>query len=370
MLSVIIPTFNEKENVRAISRKISETLKGYDFEIFFVDDSTDETPAILKEISSQNKNVRFVHRDSQRGLATAVAMGFREAHGDVLSVMDADLQHPPKLLRAMLARVISGADLVVPSRFIQGGDDGGLCGIRKVISRTARLIAWLFLKRSRTTTDPMSGFFMMKKSVVDEVELNPVGWKILLEVLVKGNFEQIAEIPYRFQPRAGDCSKMSSKEQLNYIHHIMRLVANSPEDSRFWKFAAVGMSGVVVNLAVYSTLLTVFESPVVLSGTVAAVVAMFSNFLLNSRYTWPTPGRQQFLKHLFLFCFFCGLGVGINGMVLAGLTHWLHLNNYLAQVVGISAATLWNYTTNNRWTWGLQWEDVKAEQPETEEPLL
>ncbi|HWI54315.1 MAG TPA: glycosyltransferase family 2 protein [Desulfobacteria bacterium] len=370
MLSVIIPTFNEKKNVRHISRKISDTLKDCDFEIFFVDDSTDVTPNILEEISAVNSNIRFIHREEARGLATAVALGFKKASGNILCVMDADLQHPPELLRTMLEKINSGADLVVPSRFIPGGDDGGLCGIRKLISRTARLLAWFFLKRTRTASDPMSGFFMMKKHVIDGVELNPVGWKILLEILVKGRFDQIAEIPYQFRPRAGDNSKMSLKEQLNYLHHLVRLVLTSSEDCRLWKFAAVGMSGVIINLAVYSTLLIVLKMPVVLSGMLAAVAAMFSNFLLNSKYTWPDRDRQQFLRNLFLFYLFCGLGVGINGMVLAGLTHWFHLNYYIAQLIGIAAATLWNFTTNNRWNWGTEWETAEAPPTETEEPIL
>lgn len=370
MLSVIIPTFNEKQNIRQISRQISDTLKDYDFEIIFVDDSTDETPNILEEICAGNKNIRFFHREEERGLATAVALGFRKANGNIICVMDADLQHPPGLLRIMLDKIMSGSDLVVPSRFIPGGNDGGLTGLRKLVSRTARLLAWCFLKRSRTASDPMSGFFMMKKHVIDGINLDPVGWKILLEILVKGRFDQITDIPYRFRPRLDDRSKMSLKEQLNYLLHIIRLVSASSEDSRFWKFAFVGMSGVIVNLSVYSILLTVLKFPVVLSGTLAAAIAMFSNFILNIKYTWPNTDRGQFLRNLVLFYLFCGLGVGINSTVLAVLTHWFHLNNYLAQLIGITAATMWNFTSNNRWNWRMEWETEKAQQLETDEPIL
>ncbi len=370
MLSIIIPTFNEKENVRKISRKISDILKDNDYEIFFVDDSTDVTPNILEEVSAGNENIRFIHREHRRGLATAVALGFRKTTGDILCVMDADLQHPPELLKTMLDKIMSGAELVVPSRFIHGSDDGGLRRNRKLISITARLMAWFFLRRARTLSDPMSGFFMMKRHVIEGIELDPVGWKILLEILVKGRFDQIVEIPYRFRPRRGDSSKMSVKEQLNYLHHIMRLVSVSSEDSRFWKFTAVGMSGVIVNLSVYSILFAVMKLPVVLAGTLAAVIAMFSNFLLNSKYTWPDTDRRQFFRSLSLFYIFCGLGVVINSIVLAGLTHWFHLNNYLAQLMGITAATLWNFTTNNRWNWGVEWETENNQQPEPEEPIL
>lgn len=369
MLSVIIPTFNEKENVREVSKRISRSLKDCEYEILFIDDSTDETPEILSQMSMENKNVRFVHRTGDRGLATAVTLGFKKSRGEVLSVMDADLQHPPELLKIMLDKINLGADLVVSSRFIPGGSDGGLQGIRKVISRTARLIAWVFLKRSRRTTDPMSGFFMLRKNIVKNVKLNPIGWKILLEILVKGNFSNLAEVPYRFQPRLGDCSKMSLHEQLNYLRHILRLVVHSPEDIRFWKFALVGTSGVLVNMAVYFLLLIV-RLPVVLAGTLAAVTAMFSNFVLNSRFTWPDSNQQQYLKHLLLFYIFCGIGIGINGTILAILTQWMKFNAYAAQMAGILAATMWNFTANNRWNWRTSWEELEVKENDSEETIL
>lgn len=352
MLSIIIPTFNEKHNVYTVTDRICQVLDGEEFEIIFVDDSSDETPEFLARISKENPRVSYIHRNGERGLATAVTTGFQACRGSILTVMDADLQHPPELLPQLLAKIKTGHDLVVPSRFIPEGDDGGLSLLRKIVSRSARALAWIALKKARHTTDPMSGFFMFRKHIIDGLELNPVGWKILLEVLVKGNYRSVAEVPYRFQPRAGDESKMSFKEQLNYVHHLFRLVCTSPEDSRFWKFSLVGLSGVFVNLAIYTFLVGMFRTNVVLSGVLSAFIAMFSNFMLNDHFTWKNENSQSFLVRLAKFYIYCSIGIFINAAVLTVFYESANLNYILANLLGIATATFWNFTSNNKWTWG------------------
>jgi len=352
VLSIIVPTYNEKKNVFEVASRVGQAMKDRDYEIVFVDDSSDETPEALKQLAGENPRVRFRHRENERGLATAVILGFQEARGDILAVMDADLQHPPELLPVMQDKIQCGFDLVIPSRFIPGGDDGGLSGLRKIVSKTARLIAQVFLRGARLTTDPMSGFFMFKNHVIEGVEFNPVGWKIFLEILVKGRCRRIGEVPYRFRPRAGDISKMSWREQWNYLRHICRLVLNSPPDLRFWKFALVGLSGVGVNMLVFAVSLRVFGLPVLISSVTASGTAMFSNFLLNDKFTWPDVRRHRLLNRAVRFYLFCSAGIVINVAVLSILHQWLGLNKYLGQLAGIFMATLWNFITNNRWTWG------------------
>lgn len=358
MLSIIIPTFNEKHNVFTVTDRICQVLDGEEFEIIFVDDSTDETPELLARISTENPGVSYIHRNGERGLATAVTTGFQICRGSIVTVMDADLQHPPELLPQLLAKIKTGYDLVIPSRFIPGGDEGGLSLLRKIVSKTARALAWLALKKARNSTDPMSGFFMFRKHIIDGLELKPVGWKILLEVLAKGNYRNVSELPYRFQPRAGDQSKMSLKEQLNYLHHLFRLVCTSPEDSRFWKFCLVGLSGVFVNLVIYTFLVGVFRVNVVLSGVISAFVAMFSNFMLNDYFTWKTENSQPFLVRLAKFYVYCSIGIFINSAVLTVLYEYTKLNYILANLLGIATATVWNFTSNNRWTWGANTGDL------------
>ncbi|WCK54507.1 glycosyltransferase [Aneurinibacillus sp. Ricciae_BoGa-3] len=179
MLSIIIPTFNEKENVLAISHRIQKVLGEYSYELVFVDDSIDETPQILEQLSRQGPHVRYEHRTNERGLGTAVVRGFELAQGDTVTVMDADLQHPPEMLIPMLGAIEARADIVIPSRFIPGCD--GLNIVRKVISAGTRYLGKIFLKVLRPINDPTSGYFMFKKSVINDVDLRPIGWKFSLK---------------------------------------------------------------------------------------------------------------------------------------------------------------------------------------------
>lgn len=227
MLSIIVPTYNERENVSRLVESVEEALHNIEYEIVFVDDSTDDTPIILEGMARIKNHVRYIHRKDGRGLATAVILGFKAAKGNVLAVMDADLQHPPELLKSMYSGIKTGAGIVIPSRFIPGGDDGGLNPFRKFVSWTARMVGKLFLKKLRKFSDVTGGYFMFRKSVIKDVELNPTGWKILIEVLIRGSYENVIEIPYRFCKRYRGNSKMSIKEQLNYVNHIIRLAKDS-----------------------------------------------------------------------------------------------------------------------------------------------
>jgi dolichol-phosphate mannosyltransferase len=273
------------------------------------------------------------------------------ARGNILTVLDADLQHPPEILPRMLAKIQAGHDLVIPSRYVPGGDDGGLSLIRKIISQGARLLAWLALKNARCTTDPLSGYFMFRKSIIKVDDLKPVGWKILLEILVKSDFRSIADVPYCFQTRVEEKSKMSLREQWNFLCHLGRLVAASPQDSRFWKFCLVGLSGVFVNLTIYAILVSTCHINVVLAGVFAAFITMFSNFMLNDQYTWKKENNQSFATRLVKFYIFCSIGIFLNAGVLTVFYQYTDLNYLLANFLGIFAASIWNFTANNKWTW-------------------
>ena len=227
-LTIVIPTFNEQENVRIIAARIRSVLavQDYNYEILFVDDSRDHTPAVLAELAQNWPEVRYIHREGQRGLASAVVEGFRHARGQYIVVMDADLQHPPDLIPLIIKRLCQ-ADVVIPSRFITGGSDGGLSPLRRLISWTARGIGRLSISRLRHISDCTGGYFGIKSAVVAEVPLDPIGWKILMEVLVKGNYQTIHEIPYTFTARDAGKSKMNFREQWHYLVHVMRLVRYS-----------------------------------------------------------------------------------------------------------------------------------------------
>ncbi|GMA55967.1 glycosyl transferase [Alicyclobacillus sacchari] len=202
-LSIIIPSYNEKDNIRPIVRRIHEAMGSADisYEIWFVDDSSDETVQVLSELVTEDERVNVHHREGERGLASAVVRGFKLARGRYFIVMDADLQHPPELLPAMYERLKQGTDIVIPSRFVEGGSDGGLGPFRKLVSWTARVIGQLALHRLRRISDCTSGFFGLQREVVEGAELDPIGWKILIEVLVKGHYRTVHEIAYAFLAR-------------------------------------------------------------------------------------------------------------------------------------------------------------------------
>ncbi|MCR4907870.1 MAG: polyprenol monophosphomannose synthase [Lachnospiraceae bacterium] len=223
-LSVVVPTFNEAGNVGILAERIGKALSGIDYELLFIDDSTDNTPEVLKKLSEEDAHVRYEHRVGETGLATAVIRGFRIAKGDILACMDADLQHPPEILRPMFAAVRSGYDLCIPSRLIPGGDDGGLNLYRKFVSGTARWIGKLALPCLRKISDPTSGLFMFRKEILRHADLRPVGWKIMIEVLAMSEYETVVEIPYAFQERVEGESKLSGKATFEYLKQVAGLM--------------------------------------------------------------------------------------------------------------------------------------------------
>ncbi|MCI0183420.1 Undecaprenyl-phosphate 4-deoxy-4-formamido-L-arabinose transferase [Acidibacillus sp. S0AB] len=326
-------------------------MDGYDFEIIFVDDSTDHTPAVLEDLSHQYSFVKYEHRDTEKGLATAVLRGFALAQGDVLAVMDADLQHPPEMLPAMMKGIEEGnADLVIPSRFIPGGDDGGLRWHRKVISAVARYIGKFALKRLRKINDPTSGYFVFRREVIENVTLKPVGWKILIEILARGNYAKVIEIPYKFQMRNAGESKMSLREQWNYLKHLFLLVLASPDDRRFYSFVLVGLSGVVLNLVIYDILFHLGILPLLASG-IAGVVSIGNNFWWNDRYTWIGPKQSSTKIRLLKYFGTSLIGVGITVSCFGLFYSYLGIYHLLAQFLGIAISTVWNYFISVVWTW-------------------
>ncbi|MHB8075003.1 glycosyltransferase [Desulfosporosinus fructosivorans] len=350
LLSIVVPTFNEGRNVEKLVDEIDRVLSTFLYEIVFVDDSTDSTPEILKGLTLLNPHIQFEHREHERGLATAVVRGFQLAHGKVITVMDADLQHPPELLIEMFRAIESGADIVIPSRFISGGSDGGLNIFRKVVSATARHIGKTMIRSLRPISDPTSGFFMFRYQVIEQATLKPIGWKILIEIIVRGRYQKVIEIPYKFQAREVGKSKMSIKEQWNYLVHLIRLVKDVPEDRRFYIFAIVGFSGVLVNQSLYMLLVS-FAFNVSLAGAISAITAMLTNFYLNNRFTWSDAETENIRFTFMKFVATSLVGIVIDISVLTILFNVFHINYLLANLVGIVFGMAWNYLINKKWTW-------------------
>ncbi|MFX4301507.1 glycosyltransferase [Alicyclobacillus tolerans] len=351
-LSIVVPTYNERENVVIVAEAIRNCTLDYNIEVIFVDDSTDISSIdTLNKLKLNYNWVRVEHRENERGLGSAVVKGFELAQGQYIAVMDADMQHPPEILVNMLKRIKIGEyDIVIPSRFIPGGNDGGLSGFRKIVSWTARIIAQLLLKRVRKVTDPTSGFFLFRRTVIDGVKLHPIGWKILIEILVRGNYKSVLEIPYHFKPRINGQSNMSLKVQWKYICHLALLLRDSPEDRRFYLFCLVGASGVILNQIIYISLLHL-KLNVIVSSIIAAGLVLISNFLLNDRFTWNDSLASHKAKRFLRFAAISLIGIAINEAVLASLVYFLGVHYILGNLTGIAIATLWNFIINHKVTW-------------------
>ncbi len=358
MLSLIIPTFNERDNIQPLYERVRNALGAEEYEIIFVDDSVDETTREIARLAAEDPRVRLLHR-RERGLSTAVIAGFGAAQGDLVAVMDADLQHPPEILPRMLeAQRQRTADLVVPSRYIDGGNPGGLDGpIRRMLSLGGRALAHVMLRESRSTTDPMSGFFLAtREAVLPLLGAKPKGFKILLELLVRGRVRRTVEVPYTFAARSANQSKLGWKTQVDYLRQLLDLVPVHPENTRFFLFALVGATGVAVNAALFalltSDLLTGVEYAALLASPIASNAAIIWNFAWNTTITWRDRYRSEHLwRHAIRYVLVSEMGTLLTWLVLVILRSMgLHFD-LLDQLIGIGVAVLATYRLNDRWTY-------------------
>jgi dolichol-phosphate mannosyltransferase len=212
-VSVIIPTYNEAGNIKKLITEIHKNRR--DAEIIVVDDNSPDGTA---EIAKSIPHVKVLVRKNQRGLGSAVIGGFRIASGDIFCVMDADLSHPPELI-PKLRKALENADFALASRYVKGGGSENWPLLRKIISKAATLLA----RGVTSASDPMSGYFMFRKNIIQGVELQPEGFKIGLEILVKGKQDRIAEVPYTFRDRFAGKSKLGIRTNLQYLHHLIKL---------------------------------------------------------------------------------------------------------------------------------------------------
>jgi len=351
-LSVIIPTYNERDNIIPLVQRIDRALQGHACEIVFVDDnSRDGTADMIRNMSSPHP-VRLLVRTDKRGLGSAVVDGIGLAGAPVIAVMDADLQHPPETLPGLLKAMREGADIAVASRYAKGGGCEGWSLLRRVISKGAIVLAHMLLPSVRKVHDPMSGYFMFRRDSIDVAKLKPTGFKILLETLVVGGAKQAAEVPYIFQTRTRGESKLSSRQQIDYLKHLLSLFYRSGELWRFLKFCLVGLSGVGVNLGILWLLVEKAGLFKVLSSAIAIEVSIITNFLLNNYFTFGDKRQSgSFLLRLGKFNIISLAGAGINLGLFWFFTSVLDVYYILAQVFGIIIATLWNYFLNTIWTW-------------------
>ncbi|WP_223587175.1 glycosyltransferase [Microbacterium sp. OVT16B] len=337
-VTVIVPTYNERDNVAELVARTAAALAGRDAEILFVDDSTDDTALEVERVAADAPlPVRVIHReDNTGGLGGAVVVGLKAAASDLCIVMDGDLQHPPELLPSLLDRHDEGgADVVAASRYIGGGDTSGLgTAVRFGVSRAATwLTRAMFPIRLARSTDPMTGFFLVDRSRLDLDALRPQGFKILLEILARTDL-RIAEVPMEFAERRHGTSKASLRQGATFIAHLARL--------RFGKmslFAMIGVIGAVANLGIM-WLLTDAGVPYVIAAIIGAEVTIIGNFLLQERFVFAdmrTDARGLGLRFAASFAF-NNVEAAVRIPVMSLMVESWHISSVLATALSLIVA--------------------------------
>jgi dolichol-phosphate mannosyltransferase len=221
MISIVTPTYNESENVNLLIERISQVMHDSEYEIIIVDDNSHDGTARIAKNLSKKYPVKILVRNGKFGLASAILTGFKHARGNIVGVIDADLQHPPESIPKFVKAIEqSDCDIAVGSRYTNGGGIEGWSKKRLLTSKVAVLLATPLVRGVR---DPMSGFFFLKRRVIEGVRLNPTGYKLGLEILVKGNYRKLKEIPFTFKQRKNGASKLNKAEVLSYLRLLKDL---------------------------------------------------------------------------------------------------------------------------------------------------
>jgi len=349
-LSLIIPTYNEKDNIQKLLLELSEEFlkNNIENEIIVVDDnSPDGTGEKLKELQNKYKDLKIIHRSKKLGLSSAVLEGFVISSGDILGVMDADLSHPVAKINEMYQLMVGGADLVIGSRYVRGGKIEGWNLYRKILSKGATLLARVFID----VKDPMSGFFMTKKSVLINTEINSKGFKILLELLIKTNCKNIAEVPIVFVNRTAGKSKAGGREIVYFLKNLVGYLPFKRQIiSEFFKFALVGLVGTLINIAILYTLTEYLNLYYIFSALCAFVVAVTTNFVFNKIWTFSEGIRERIMREYISFFLVSISALSINILFLYIFTEFLEIYYIVSQILAIGVALIINFIGNKIWT--------------------
>lgn len=355
-LSVVVPTRNEAENVLPLLKRLSSALATIKFEVIFVDDSTDDTPRRIEAAKQDfDFNIELIARppEKRNGLGMAVVEGIRNAKTEWVVVMDGDLQHPPELICDMLAHAQANqVDLVAGSRLAEGGSTVGLGRRREIISRVlATASRVVFPKNLSQMTDPLTGFFLFRRNQVDPDQLQPKGFKILLEILIRCPNLKVAEIPFVFGERHAGKSKAHVREVIALMQQILEL--RFKEHHYFLRFLAVGLSGLFVNtllMYLFTDLLGIFY---LISAVLATQGSTTWNFILTER--WVFAGRNNRNK-LWLraaaFFIMNNAMLLLRGPMLAIFVTWLGMNHLLGNLLSLVLMTVLRYMIADNMIWG------------------
>jgi dolichol-phosphate mannosyltransferase len=354
-LTIVVPTFNEHANIVPLLERLNAVLAGIAWEAIFVDDdSPDGTADAVREAARRDVRVRCIQRIGRRGLAGACIEGILASSAPYVAVMDADLQHDEAILPQMLEALRNdGCDMVVGSRYIQGGGVGDWSAQRQRASSLATRLAHLVTKTD--IADPMSGFFMLRRMVFERVMrgLSTQCFKILLDILATAERPlRIKEIPFHFRQRVAGESKLDTLVAWEFAMLLADKLVGHIVPVRFLLFAVIGGLGVFIHMGVLAAGLKLFGLTFVAAQTTAAIVAMTVNFFLNNLFTYADRRLKgwRMLRGLLSFYVICSFGtaanIGVASYLFAEQQVW-----WVAGIAGIIVGSVWNYAVSSIFTW-------------------
>jgi len=370
-VSIILPTYNESQNIVDILKLIHENIpKGINTETIVVDDnSPDGTGKIVEDYISNIKKIaentiNIIHRKAKNGLSSAILNGIQNAKGETIVVMDSDFSHPPQIIPKMIEAFKQyQCDLVVASRYITGGNIHGWTTKRKLMSKIATIIAKKGL--GVKTKDPMSGFFAFRKNIIKELNFDALGYKLLLEILVKTKGIKVKEIPYTFENRKFGSSKLNSLIVFDYFKSVLRLykygkISEKQEGrpsvrflSKAARFFTVGASGLGINYLVSLLFASGISNLWYIHATMIGIIAsMTTNFLLNKIWTFsdrdfsPIKTLKQFGK----FIGFSSFGALLQLGIIFYLVDMQNISYPISLVIAVGIAAFGNFILNKKWT--------------------
>ena len=350
-VSLVIPTYNERDSIESTIEQCREVLSGCETEILVVDDdSPDRTWRLVRRRYTDMESIRVIRRTSDRGLARSVSRGFQEATGEFCAVIDADLQHPPEKLVELFEALSEGADVAVATRYGNGGGTKSTLW-RRFVSTCAFRVATVSVPPARTVSDPLSGFFAIRRELIEDVDLDPSGYKIFLEVLARCEYNEVAEISYVFSERDSGESKLGPRVYLEFFEHMLMLAVVSRTKEydidpqrlvSVIEYGLVGASGILVNMAIFSVALYVGEIPYLFAGMLAFVGAVNSNFFGNWMVTFDRPDGNllgQYLK----FHAVSVVGFGVYLSALIAFVGFLSVPMLVANLFAIGTGAIVNF---------------------------
>ena len=365
-VSIIIPTFNESENICNILKSIKEYLPKIDIEAIVVDDnSPDGTGKIVEEYMKTMKNmagysISIIHRKAKNGLGSAILAGLRNSNGETVVVMDSDLSHPPKIIPKMLDMIKqTQCDIVVASRYVKGGAIRDWPFKRKLLSKIATKIAKKGL--GVTADDPMSGFFAFRKKITEGLKFDAIGYKILLEMLVKTKGVKVEEIPYTFTDRQFGSSKLSASIAWDYCKSVWKLYRYGKNTEkrisvRFFskaaRFFTVGAIGLGINYMASSLFLSGLNMWYIHATIMGIIFSISTNFLLNKYWTFEDRDftcRRTAIQYG-KFVAFSSIGALVQLGMIFYLVDEFNLPFHIALILGVGTAAFSNFVVNKKWT--------------------